>query len=72
MIDGRKCWYEGQPMLSKSSLEWPAHVSAQPKSKSEVATTLTDKSSNPIDAHVQAPADLITFDVLWRARVEQP
>ena len=22
LIDGRKCWYEGKPMLSKSSLHW--------------------------------------------------
>ena len=22
LIDGRKCWYEGTPMLSKSSLHW--------------------------------------------------
>jgi hypothetical protein len=71
-IDGRKCWYEGQPMLSKSSLEWPAHVSAQPETNSEVATTLTEKPSNPLDAQAQAPTDFITFDVLWRARVEQP
>jgi hypothetical protein len=24
MIDGRKCWYEGKPLLSKSLLEWAA------------------------------------------------
>jgi hypothetical protein len=29
LIDGRKCWYEGKPMLSKSSLEWAAQASAQ-------------------------------------------
>ena len=23
LIDGRKCWYEGKPMLTKSSLHWP-------------------------------------------------
>ena len=27
LIDGRKCWYEGKPMLSKSLLEWPAQAS---------------------------------------------
>jgi hypothetical protein len=32
LIDGRKCWYEGKPMLSKSSLEWPAQASAQQSS----------------------------------------
>src|ERR1043165_901139 len=32
LIDGRKCWYEGKPMLSKSLLHWPegrtVHVSS--------------------------------------------
>src|SRR5258707_2339803 len=29
LIDGRNCWYEGKPMLSKSLLEWPKEASAQ-------------------------------------------
>ncbi len=30
MIDGRKCWYEGKPMLSKDLLEWaPAAADAE-------------------------------------------
>jgi hypothetical protein len=32
LIDGRKCWYEGKPMLSKSELEWPKLASAKPDS----------------------------------------
>jgi FtsZ-interacting cell division protein ZipA len=33
LIDGRKCWYEGKPGLSKSLLEWPAQAkSLEPKS----------------------------------------
>jgi hypothetical protein len=71
LIDGRKCWYEGKPMLSKSSLEWPALASAQPDSNGEIASALTEKSSNPLNSQASAPIDLITFDVLWRARVEQ-
>jgi hypothetical protein len=27
IIDGRKCWYEGEAGLSKSSLQWPADAS---------------------------------------------
>ena len=23
LIDGRKCWYQGKPMMPKSSLHWP-------------------------------------------------
>src|SRR6202790_2699716 len=62
LIDGRKCWYEGKPMLSKSLLEWPAQGSAQPD---------TDKPSNPLDSQAWAPTDTDTFDARWRARVEQ-
>jgi hypothetical protein len=71
LIDGRKCWYEGKPMLSKSSLEWPALASAQLDSNFEIGSAPTEKSSNPLDSQARAPTDLITFDALWRARVEQ-
>jgi hypothetical protein len=30
LIDGRKCWYEGENGLSKSLLEWRANASARP------------------------------------------
>ena len=79
MIDGRKCWYEGKPMLSKSSLEWPAssRPSLRPDTKEEVASAATEKAGNPMDAQARAiepdaQARLIdrdTFDALWRARV---
>jgi hypothetical protein len=29
LIDGRKCWYEGKPMLSKDLLEWPREESGR-------------------------------------------
>ena len=29
LIDGRKCWYEGKPMLSKDLLEWPRDASTR-------------------------------------------
>ena len=28
LIDGRKCWYEGRPMLSRALLEWSKEASA--------------------------------------------
>jgi hypothetical protein len=72
IIDGRKCWYEGKPGLSKSLLEWPSETSLRPTSNEEFARTApTENSGNPMDAQASAPTDLITFDVLWRARVEQ-
>ena len=70
LIDERKCWYEGKPMLSKSSLEWPALASAQLDSKGEIASALTAKPDNTLDSQTSA-ATAITFDVLWRSRVEQ-
>jgi hypothetical protein len=74
LIDGRKCWYEGKPMLSKSSLEWPARALAQLDSNGEIASALTEKSINPLDSQdsqTLAPTDSITFDALWRSRVER-
>ena len=70
LIDGRKCWYEGKPLLSKLSLEWPGLASEQLDSN-EIGSAPTEKSSNPLDAQARAPTDLITFDALWRARVDQ-
>src|ERR1700693_4877594 len=59
LVDGRKCWYEGKPMLSKSSLEWPALASARLDSNDEIASALTEKSSNPLDSQTSAPTDWI-------------
>jgi hypothetical protein len=41
LIDGRKCWYEGKPGLSKSLLEWPKETSEQPGSSREVTGDVT-------------------------------
>jgi hypothetical protein len=68
MIDGRKCWYEGKPMLSKSSLEWPAQATNHPSSDEELASVLT-KRSDPLDAQAKA-TDADTFEALWRTRVD--
>jgi hypothetical protein len=71
LIDGRKCWYEGKPMLSKSLLEWPKQVSAQLNSNGELASVLLDKPSSPIDSQAWAPTDSDSFEARWRARVEK-
>jgi hypothetical protein len=70
LIDGRKCWYEGKPMLSKSSLEWPAQPKARLDSNEELASALTEKPGNPLDSQARA-TESETFDALWRARVER-
>src|SRR6266446_9901881 len=49
LIDGRKCWYEGKPGLSKSLLEWPKETSEQPSSSREVTGDVTEKPGNPLD-----------------------
>jgi hypothetical protein len=76
LIDGRKCWYEGKPGLSKSLIEWPTEVSAGPASAEEPTRTVPDKPGNPLDSqawappHPQAwaPTDPDTFEARWRAR----
>jgi len=47
LIDGRKCWYEGKPGLSKSLLEWPKEVSAQPASDEKDESRVIEKPSGP-------------------------
>jgi len=72
LIDGRKCWYEGKPMLSKSLLEWPKEASARPVPNGKVTSAVTQKPGNPLDARAWAPkdSDTFTFEALWRERVE--
>src|ERR1700716_4735571 len=71
LINGRKCWYEGKPMLSKSLLEWHKEVSAQLNSNGELASVLQDKPSSPLDSQAWAPTDSDSFEARWRARVEK-
>src|SRR5882757_4634408 len=75
LIDGRKCWFEGKPGLSKSLLEWPIEVSTPPASDEEVASTGPEKARNPLNSQAWAPnsqpwapSDPDTFDARWRAR----
>ena len=69
MIDGRKCWYEGKPMLSKSSLEWPAQATNLPPSSDEELASALTKRSDPLDAQAEVTA-ADTFEALWRTRVD--
>ena len=70
LIDGRKCWYEGEPMLSKSLLEWPKEASAQPVSnREEDASAVKQSPGNPLDSQARALKDSDTFEARWRERV---
>ncbi|ANV99784.1 hypothetical protein [Bradyrhizobium icense] len=57
LIDGRKCWYEGKPGLSKDLLEWKG-VSAQPLLK-DVVNIVPEKRFNPLDAQAWAPKEAV-------------
>jgi len=70
LIDGRKCWDEGKPMLSKSLLEWPRQASAQPVANVKVISVVAQKPGNPLDAQARALNDADTFEALWRERVD--
>lgn len=70
-IDGRKCWYEGKPMLSKSLLEWPVQISTQPHPSEELASALVEKAGDPMGSEEWTPTHPNTFDAMWRTRVEQ-
>ena len=68
LIDGRKCWYEGKPNLSKSLLEWPEEASEQGSNR-ELTRVVTEKSGNALDLQAWAPKDSDTFEARWRDRV---
>jgi hypothetical protein len=71
LIDGRRCWYEGKPQLSKSLLEWPARASAsaQPNFDRETASALPEqqKPGNPMDSQARVADDSDTFETRWGA-----
>jgi hypothetical protein len=68
IIDGRKCWYAGKPMLSKALLEWPKEASAKPGS-AEVGDVLVAKPSDPLGERAVALKDADTFEARWRDRI---
>jgi hypothetical protein len=57
LIDGRKCWYEGRPMLSKSLLHWPEARTAQASSRRE-ANIVPASHFNLLDAQASISNDL--------------
>jgi hypothetical protein len=72
LIDGRKCWYEGKPGLSKSLLEWTREASAPPAPAEEITRNLPEKPRNPLDSQAWAPTsqplaptDPDTFEARW-------
>ena len=76
LIDGRKCWYEGKSMISKSLLHWPAQAPAVQRAAVREAAPageapikiLTVKSVDLLDAQASMPKDSDDFESRWRAR----
>ncbi len=76
LIDGRKCWYEGKSMISKSLLHWPAQAPATvqravreaPPAGEAPIKILTVKSVDLLDAQASMPKDSDDFESRWRAR----
>lgn len=71
LIDGRKCWYAGKPMLSKALLEWPMERSPQLGARGEATgIVIASKPGNPLDARALALKEgPDTFEERWRARI---
>ena len=75
IIDGRKCWYEGKPMVPKSSLRWPEKpvVEAEaPPAPEQTATPTTDGRNVSAPPAIEPAAwptpalDDISFESRWR------
>jgi len=80
LIDGRKCWYAGKAMISKSQLQWPAKATVQAKADPTPArvtvvpvtvvpaTGPTEKRNDPLDAQARLLEYANSFEARWRAR----
>jgi hypothetical protein len=75
LIDGRKCWYPGKTMISKSLLQWPAKVSVQAKADPKPVpvtvvpvTVVTGNLGDPLDAQARMLDYANSFEARWRAR----
>jgi hypothetical protein len=66
LIDGRKCWYEGKPMLSKSLLDWPPTQAAE--NPGQEPSFPSSKSFNFLDAQASMPNNADSFEARWRER----
>jgi hypothetical protein len=55
LIDGRKCWYQGENNLSKSLLHWPDETSA--RSAPDNALALAEKVSPPVKETMRTVAE---------------
>jgi hypothetical protein len=67
LIDGRKCWYQGKPMLSKSLLHWRSAQTARAR-EPEREPILPASQYNFLDAQASMPDDTDSFEARWPRR----
>jgi hypothetical protein len=74
LIDGRKCWYQGENNLSKSLLRWPDETSA--RSAPDNALALAEKVPPPVKKTIRTVAEKPNhrsdLDACCRPEVEDP
>jgi hypothetical protein len=72
IIDGRKCWYEGENNFPKSLLQWPdqtpalsAFGKAEPSPEEELSPPVPQAVSPPAEPNNQSDPE--SFESRWRA-----
>jgi hypothetical protein len=73
LIDGRKCWYEGDNNFPKSLLQWPGQTSPLSAFDKAVPGTEEERPLPPATQTESPPAepnnqsDVESFDARWRS-----
>jgi hypothetical protein len=73
LIDGRKCWYEGDNNFPKSLLQWPEQTSPLSAFGKAVPSPEEERPLPPATQTVSPPAepnnqsDFESFDARWRS-----
>src|SRR3569833_2514246 len=67
LIDGRKCWYEGKPMLQKSLLLWSSAQTVRAVD-TDREPVLPAGSYNFLVAQAAMPDDSNSFEAHWIRR----
>jgi hypothetical protein len=71
LIDGRKCWYEGENNFPKSLLQWPEQASAlsafDKAEPSRDEQPLPAETQNQSGGSEQCCRDSESFEARWRA-----
>ena|SRR3982074_2252501 len=70
LIDGRKCWYEGENNFPKSLLQWPEQTSALSAfGKAEPSPEEVPPVTQTVSPHAEPnnQSDSESFEARWRA-----